>query len=487
MSGDLLGASGDKKWPTAFPKRGLINDEDLFGGKKDEPGFDIFSTGVNAIVKPERNEAGHEGLYSGQLKDPELNLFLPSSTHTLVPIRTQEKIKNYGKDIFSGDDDIIDIFAGLSVAKSAKEVAQVSVSQSNESSVGLFSDSNNEDMVDDIFAVPINKPQHEGSPSKTALVDSLFSDESDLFAVAVKQKKQSQETLQVAGFLDQIDDIFSVPQTSSHSLVASENKVLSKDNTASNSAPVSQHISDIFASFPSETSDVVSSGLFSNVMDKNDSSLFSRSASNISGNKKPVIADKPIISPKPKISPVSKLPQLQSAAEEFVSLSSSKVNVDNDISQVSTNGREGADFLSGDTILSISQKALAESEQKTEVHTPLAGSMDNVIAKETRVQSSKLEPPKTLNIRKTTGLLFSSSSNEDDDLFGISVPEKVSMDSSSTEVTSGKAVSSSPILPQDSLVDVGNPTLITAERRSKSEKEISTKVGSSKGKASSLK
>jgi hypothetical protein len=485
-SGDLLSASGDKNQSTAFPKGGLINDEDLFGGT-DEPGFDIFSSGFNAIVKPERNEGGSDGLFSGQLRDPEFNLFLPSSTRTSVPITTQDKLKSYGRDtLFGDDDDIVDIFAGLGDAKSAMVVAQVSVSQGNQSSLGLFANGNNEDVIDDIFAVPVNKPQHERLSSKTALVGRLFSEESDLFAGLVKPKKQSQETLKVDGFLDEIDDLFSVPQTSGHSLGASGNKVLSKDNTASNSESATEDVSDIFASVPSETSNVVASGLFSNVMDKNDSSVFSTSASNVSVNKKPVIANKPVISPKPKLSAVSKPPQLQDAAEGFGNSSSSKLNVDKDILEVSdpTSGKEGDDLLSGDTVSSGGQKISAKSEPKTEIHASLPESIDNLIAKEPSLQPSKLEPPKTLNIRKTTGLLFSSSSNEDEDLFGVSVPEKVSLDSSSTEVTSDKAVNRSPVLVQDSFADVGNPTPITAERRSKSEKEISSKVDSSKGKIS---
>ena len=485
-SADLLGASGDKNRSTTLPKRGLINDEDLFGGM-DEPGFDIFGTGVNAIVKPERNEEGSDGLFSGQLRDPEYSLFLPSSTRTSVASTTQDNLNSYGRDALFGDDDIVDIFAGLSDPRSAKDVTQVSVSQSNQrSSLGLFADSNNENVIDDIFAVPVNKPQHESSPSKTALVDSLFSEESDLFAGLAKPKKQSQETLKVDGFLDGIDDIFSFPQTSSHSLVASGNNGLTKDNTASNLESVTEHISDIFASVPSETSDVVASGLFSNVMDKNDSSLFSTSAVNTSVNKKPVVANKPVISPKPKLRPVSKPPQLQGTAEEFSNLPSSALNVDKKILEISdsTNGRKGDDFLSSDAVSPGGQRVSAKSELKTEIHASLAVSVNNLIAKEPSVQPSRLEPPKTLNIRKTTGLLFSSSSNEDEDLFGISVPEKVSLDSCSADVTGGKGVNSSPIVLQDSLADVGNPTLITSERRSKSEKEISSKLDSSKGKTS---
>lgn len=478
-SGDLLGASGDKNRSTTLPKRGLNNDEDLFGGMY-EPGFDIFSTGVNAIVKPERSEEG-----SGQLRDPEFNLFLPSGTRTSVAITTQDKLNSYRRDALFGDDDddIVDIFAGLSDSKSAKDITQVSVSQSNQrSSLGLFADSNNEDMIDDIFAVPFNKPQHDSSPSKTALVDSLFSEESDLFAGLAKPKKLSQETPKVDGFLEGIDDMFSVHQTSSHSLVASGNSGLSEDNTASNSESVTEHVSDLFASVPSETSGEVPSALFSNLMDKNDSSLFSTSAANISVNKKPVIAKKPVISPKPKLLPVSKPPQLQVAAEEFSNLSSSKLSVDKNILEISdsTNGRNGDDFLSGDAVSPDGQKVSAKSELKTEIHASLVESVNNLIAKEPSVQPPRLEPPKTLNIRKTTGLLFSSSSNEDEDLFGISVSEKVSLDSSSAEVTSGNAVNSSPLLLQDSLADVRNPTLTTTERRSVSEKEISSKTDSSK-------
>ena len=457
----------------------------------DEPGFDIFSTGVNAIVKPERNEEGSDGLFSGQLREPEFNLFLPSDTRTSVAITTQDKVNSYGRDaLFGGgdDDDVVDIFAGLSDPKSAKDITQVSVSQSNQrSSLGLFTDSNNEDAIDDIFAAPFNKPQHESSPSKTALVDSLFSEEGDLFAGLAKPKKSSQETLKVDGFLDGIDDIFSVPQTSSHSLVASGNNSLSKENTASNPESVTEHVSDLFASVPSEMGDEAESGLFSNLTDKNDSSLFSTSAANISVNKKPVIAKKPVISPKPKVRPVSKPAQLQGAAEDFSSLSSSKLNVDKNILEISdsTDDRKGDNFLSGDVVSPGGQKVSAKSELKTEVHASLAESVNNLIAKEPSVQPPRLEPPKTLNIRKTTGLLFSSSSNEDEDLFGISVSEKVSLDSSSTEVTGGKAVNSSPLLLQDSLADVGNPTLTTTERRSVSDKEISSKSDSSKGKTKS--
>lgn len=484
-SGDLLGASGDKNRSTTLPKRGLINDEDLFGGM-DEPGFDIFSTGVNAIVKPERSEEGSDGLFSGQLRDPEFNLFLPSETRTSVAITTQDKLNSNRRDtLFGDDDDIVDIFAGLSDPKSAKDITQVSVNQSNQkSSLGLFADSNNEDVIDDIFAAPFNKPQHDSLPSKTALVDSLFSEESDLFVGLAKPKKPSQETLKVDGFLEGNDNIFSVPQTSSHSLVATGNSGLSKDNTASNSETVTEHVSDIFASVPSETSDEVPSALFSNLMDKNDSSIFSTSAANVSVNKKPVIAKKPLISPKPKLLPVSKPPQLQVAAEEFSNLSSSKLSVDKNILEISdsTNGRDGDDFLSGDAVSPGGQKVSAKSELKTEIHASVAESVNNLIAKEPFVQAPRLEPPKTLNIRKTTGLLFSSSSNEDEDLFGISVSEKVSLDSSSADVTNGKAVNSSPLLLQDSLADVGNSTLTTTERRSVRDKEISSKSDSSKGK-----
>jgi hypothetical protein len=63
------------------------------------------------------------------------------------------------------------------------------------------------------------------------------------------------------------------------------------------------------------------------------------------------------------------------------------------------------------------------------------------------------------------------------------VSEKVSLDSSSTDVTGGKAVNTSPLLLQDSLPDVGNPTMTTTEGHSKSENEISSRVDSSKGKA----
>lgn len=452
----------------------------------DDPGFDIFSKGVNAIVKPERNEEGSDGLFSGQLRDPEFNLFLPSGTRTSVANTTQDKLNSYETDaLFGGDNDIVDIFAGLSEPKSAKDITQVSVSQSNQrSSLGLFADSNSEDVIDDIFAVPFNKPQHESSPSKTVLVDSLFSEESDLFADLAKPKKPSQETLKAGEFLEETDDIFSVPQTSDHSLVASGNNGLSKDNTVSNLESVTEHVSDLFAAVPSETIDEVASGLFSNLMDKNDSSLFSTSAANISVNKKPVIANKPVISPKPKLRPVSKPPQIQGAAEEFSKFSSSKRNVDKNFleSSDSTNGRKGDDFLSGDAVSAGGKKVSAKSELKTEIHTSLAESVSNLIAKEPSVQLPRLEPPKTLNIRKTTGLLFSSSSNEDEDLFGISVCEKVSLDSSSTEVTDSKAVNISPLLLQDSVADVGNPTLTTTARRSKSEKEISSKSDSSKGK-----
>jgi len=103
-SGDVLGASGDKNRSTTLPKRGLINDEDLFGGM-DEPGFDIFSTGVSAIIKPERSEEGSDGLFSGQLKDPEFNLFLPSGTRTSVAITTQDKLNSHRRDALFGDDD----------------------------------------------------------------------------------------------------------------------------------------------------------------------------------------------------------------------------------------------------------------------------------------------------------------------------------------------------------------------------------------------
>ncbi|XP_021933129.1 WASH complex subunit 2-like isoform X4 [Zootermopsis nevadensis] len=476
-SGDLLTEPGDKGRPTTVPRKGLFDNEDLFGGAKDEPYFDIFSTGANtAIVKPnslpEQNKNGNEDLFSEQLNDPEFNLFKPFNT-------TPEKLKSDDKDALFGDD-------GSRInAKPGKSIAQVSDSHSSfkdsgsvKPSWGLFSDSGSDD-THDIFAVPVNKAHRELSPSKATLVNSLFSGGSvledskdDLFAGPVKAKNESKDISETDGFLDKIDDIFSVSRTASSSKVEREKKVINGHYAASDSEFVTESESarkDELAEVSGEVSDVISSGIFSEVRDENGSDLFNRSTANPSVNTKPVIANKPVISPKPKLSPVSKPPLLQDTAKGSGDLSS-KMNTDENILQLSnpTNTKERSDNLS------------AKSGQKIEVHDSFAERTERLISPGSSVPPSKLRPPKTLNIRKSTGLLFSSSSNEDEDLFGMSVPEKVLMDSNSAKAVDQKPISNLVIVqPQCSSVDVARPVSFSAEKCANSGKEISSKVGCS--------
>jgi len=508
-SGDFLAAAGDKRWPTAIPKKNLFNNEDLFGATKDEPGFDIFSTGANDMLKPnslhEGKVHGNKDLFSGQLNDPEFDTL--ASSNTAVPITSQEKLKSDGKDTLfgadGGGDDSFDIFGGSINVKTTISKVQESVSSNSQSSSkdsksikpslwGLFSDSGTEDVLDDIFAVPINKSQGEHLSSKATFVDSLFSGGSDLedstdnlFAGPVKVKRDNEDMLRTGAHLDKIDNLFSVPRTLSSNQDTGKNKVDSKDYATPNTVSVTETKSvrsDIFAEVPHETNNVVSSGLFSDLLDESGSDLFGRSTANASVNKKPVVANKPVISPKPKLLPVYKLPPLQDTALESDKFSFSKVNLDKNILQHSnsTDTKEGTDNLSHDTVPSVSQNVSAKSEQKLEIHTSLEGSTESMMAKGPSVQSSKLKPPKTLNIRKTTSLLFTSPSYEDDS-FGMLLPEEKFSDLNTTEIIDQKPSNSSAVLPQSSSTAVANPASFSTEK-SKSEKEISSKVDCSAGK-----
>lgn len=496
-SGDLLAASGDKGRSTAVPKKGPIDNEDLFGGTIDEPGFDIFSTVVNTMVRPEGIDDGNKDLFSGQLNDPEYNLF--GSSDTFTPGTTvEEKLKRDGKDMLFGDgggDKYFDILGGSGDAESVRTMTWVSVGHNSESSFkdsnwGLFSSSSTEGLLGDIFAVPVNKSQCEHLPSKASVVDNLFPEGSvsedstdNLFASPVKPKKWSQDIMKTDGFIGQIDGLFSVPRTLSNNQEASENKVVPKDCTASNSESVTESQNDVSAAVPNGTSYMVSSSLFSNVMGESGTDLFSTSTSNLLVNKKPITSNKPLISPKPKLSPVFKPQKTVGKSDNF---SSHKMNFDKNISQLSssTDAKETCDNLSDDAVPSDGQQASTKSEQESEIQASVAENAERLTTKEPCVQPSKLEPPKTLNIRKSTGFLFSSSSNEDEDLFGMSFSKEVTLDSDSTEVADEKPRNHLSVVLQDSSSIVPKLTPFSAERRSKSEKEISSKVDSNKGKTS---
>jgi hypothetical protein len=124
----------------------------------------------------------------------------------------------------------------------------------------------------------------------------------------------------------------------------------------------------------------------------------------------------------------------------------------------------------------------AKSEQKIEVHASLIEGTERMISPGPSVPPSKLKPPKTLNIRKTTGLLFSSSSNEDEDLFGMSLPEKVFLDSNSAAVDQKPINNLVIVEPQCFSADVAKPASFNTEKCANSGKEISSKVDFSQGK-----
>lgn len=494
-SGDLLAASGDKGRSTTLPKKGPVDNEDLFGGTKDEPGFDIFNTVTNTVVKPEGIEVGNEDLFSGHLNDPEYSLFGPSNTFT-SGITAEEKLKSDGKDMLfaGGGDKHFDVLGGSGDVESVRTVTRVSVDHNSQSSFkdsnwGLFSNSSTEDLLGDIFTVPVNNSQCEHLPPEATVVDSLFprgsvleNSADNLFAGPVKPKKWSQDIMKRDGFMDQIDDLFSVPRTVSDNQDSSENEVIPKDCTASNSESVTESHIDVSAAVPNETSYMVSSSLFSNVVGERGIDLFSTSTSNFLVNKKPVTSNKPLISPKPKLPPVCKPPLLQDTVAKSDNFSSYKMNFDKDILQLSgsTDAKETSDNLSGCAFPCDGQQAQTKSEQESEIQAPMAENTERLTTKEPSVQPSKLEPPKTLNIRKSTGFLFSSSSNEDEDLFGMSLPKEVTLDSDSTEVIDEKSSNNLSVVLQSSSSIVPKLTPFSAERRSKSEKEISSNMDSNK-------
>lgn len=288
------------------------------------------------------------------------------------------------------------------------------------------------------------------------------------------------------GINGQIDDLFSVPRTVSSTQDANENKVVPKDCTASNSGPVTESQNDVSAVVPNRSSYMVSSSHFSNVMGESGTDLFNSSTSNLLVNKEPVTSNKPLISPKPKLSPVHKPRLLQDTVGKSDNFPACKMNFDKNISQLSssTDAKETCDNLSGDALPSDGQQASTKSEQESEIISSVAENTERLTTKEQSVQPSKLEPPKTLNIRKSTGFLFSSSSNEDEDLFGISLPKEVTLDSDSTEVTDEKPSNSLSAVLQGSSSVVRKLTPFSAEKHSESEKEISSKVDSHKGKTS---
>ncbi|PNF28853.1 hypothetical protein B7P43_G04435 [Cryptotermes secundus] len=495
-SGDLLAASGEKGRSAAVPKTGPVDNEDLFGGTKDGPVFDIFSTVVNTVGKPEGIEDGNKDLFSGQLDDPEYNLFGPSDTFT-SGTTVEEKLKHNGKDMLfgvGGGDKYFDILGGSGDAESVRTMTQVSVGHNSQSSFkdsnwGLFSNSGTDGLVGDIFAVPVNKSQREPLPSKAMVVDSLFpggsvlEDSTDnLFASPVKPRKWSQNIMKTDGINGQIDDLFSVPRTVSSTQDANENKVVPKDCTASNSEPVTESQNDVSAAVPDGSSYMVSSSHFSNVMGKSGTDLFNTSTSNLLVNKEPVTSNKPLISPKPKLSPVRKPPLLQVTVGKSDNFPACKMNFDKNISQLSssTDAKETCDNLSGDAVQSDGQQASTKSGQESEIISSVAENTERLTTKEESVQPSKLEPPRTLNIRKSTGFLFSSSSNEDEDLFGMSLPKEVTLDSDSTEVTDEKPSNNLSAVLQGSSSIVRKLMPFSAERHSESEKEMSSKVDSHK-------
>lgn len=495
-SGDLLAASGDKAHLPAVPKKAPVDIEDLFGGTKDEPGFDIFST-VNTAAKPEYIGDTDKDLFSGKLNDPQYDIFGPSNASASGK-SAEEKLKRETKDALFGDGDkYFDIFGDIGDAESVRTVTQASVGRSNQSSFkdsdwGLFSNSGAEDVPGDIFAVPVSKSHQSGPlPSEAAVTDNLFlggsvsEDSTDnLFAGAVKPKTWSQDKINTDGRIDQIDDIFSVPRKMSNNQDDSENKAVSKDYTASSLESAAKLQNDLFAAVPNETSDKVSSGLFSDVMDESGTDLFSTSTSKLLVNKNPVTSNKPLISPKPKLSSVRTPPPLRNTVRKS-DVSSSKANFDENVLPCSSSAdaKETSDKLLGDAVPSDGQQASLKSEQESGIRPSTVGNTETLTTKEPSARSPKLVPPKTLNIRKTTGFLFSSSSNEDEDLFGISLPKEVTLDTDSAAVTDEKPSNdSSVVLQGSSSPSVPKLMPFSVERHSKSEKEISTKGDPDKGK-----
>ncbi|XP_069691240.1 WASH complex subunit 2 isoform X2 [Periplaneta americana] len=498
-SGDLLAASGDKIRPTTIQKKGLFENEDeLFSGTKDEPKFDIFNTGSDSIKStslPQGNGGGDD-LFEKKLKNPGFNLFSPSAD---ISGTVKDKSKISGKDSLFGDGDDygdnFDIFGGSKSAKNTKSVTNSSVISNSQSSVkdsesakaswSLFSD-NTEGLIDDIFAEPVNKHKTEHTPSKSTLVDSLFSGGSvledkidDLFASDVKQKKQN-DSQSKNEFDDQTDDIFSAHNTASTIQDSHETRSESKYSN-SESINKSDSVKDsIFTNISSDNTGAID--LFSDIQEES-GSLFSENFSSQSITKKPVIPSKPIISPKPKISPAPK-PSL-SQESPIESRLSSSLNSSKDISEnlIPNITKESNNKTSVDIASSVSKKVTEKLDKIEVLQSPQAdvitSSKENSITKENITQPSKLEPPKTLNIRKTTGLQFNSSSNEDEDLFGISFLGKVSSNISSSEPVEEKPTSNFAAVLQSSSPDVGKPQPFSTEKRSKSEKEISSKVESS--------
>ncbi|KAJ4443185.1 hypothetical protein ANN_04835 [Periplaneta americana] len=498
-SGDLLAASGDKIRPTTIQKKGLFENEDeLFSGTKDEPKFDIFNTGSDSIKStslPQGNGGGDD-LFEKKLKNPGFNLFSPSAD---ISGTVKDKSKISGKDSLFGDGDDygdnFDIFGGSKSAKNTKSVTNSSVISNSQSSVkdsesakaswSLFSD-NTEGLIDDIFAEPVNKHKTEHTPSKSTLVDSLFSGGSvledkidDLFASDVKQKKQN-DSQSKNEFDDQTDDIFSAHNTASTIQDSHETRSESKYSN-SESINKSDSVKDsIFTNISSDNTGAID--LFSDIQEES-GSLFSENFSSQSITKKPVIPSKPIISPKPKISPAPK-PSL-SQESPIESRLSSSLNSSKDISEnlIPNITKESNNKTSVDIASSVSKKVTEKLDKIEVLQFPQAdvitSSKENSITKENITQPSKLEPPKTLNIRKTTGLQFNSSSNEDEDLFGISFLGKVSSNISSSEPVEEKPTSNFAAVLQSSSPDVGKPQPFSTEKRSKSEKEISSKVESS--------
>ncbi|KAJ9595725.1 hypothetical protein L9F63_013088, partial [Diploptera punctata] len=461
-SGDLLASSGDKVKPPVVQKKGLFDDEDsLFAGLKDDPGFDIFNTETNTTKPNSRN------LVNRDLFGPEDKLFKSSTS----PLQD----KNGSKDRLFGDDDSFDIFNSSNGDKSNKIVDKEKSSDRNVSvkgiesvkpkSGGLFSD----DPLDDIFAVPVNT-QKEQLSSKVTLTDSLFSGNSvlvnvvdDLFSESLKSK-ESKSIPKIDEFSDQTDDIFSIPKTVSSVTISTKNELVPKDTVRDSSvlAKNENSTNSIVGETLIKQDDVKSSDLFKAVENESDSDLFNKSTVIPSVSKKPVIASKPDIKQKPKIPTASKSSLIKNSPQESLVFSSVEESTSSNYSNVNTKENTVEEKVLVDNSLS--------SQNEKTVSVP---DQNNVVAKsiEPSSQPMKLEPPKTLNIRKTTGSLFNSSSNEDEGLFISGFPSKNLSDLNSAEVFNEEVKSDSTLSPQDD-----KPKLFSTEKRSKSEKEISSKL-----------
>ncbi|PSN44866.1 hypothetical protein C0J52_10280 [Blattella germanica] len=250
------------------------------------------------------------------------------------------------------------------------------------------------------------------------------------------------------------------------------NSNLFDNNTAGKTDITSSNVSDdekdrnnsnLFDNNTTGKIDIISSNISNDEKDRNNSNLFDNITAGPPLSKKPVIASKPIIKQKPKVPSTPKPSLFKNSPEESDVFSSDKKPP-----QTSKTVKEQEKIE--DSVSSKNEIATKPDENNLSIPQL----EERVCAKDPSPPQppTKPEPPKTLNIRKTTGLLFSSSSNEDEDLFGLSFPGKSSLNSSSVEADENAP----PIL--ESLNDE-KPKTFSTEKRSRSDKEISSKLESS--------